>query len=79
MSQPKNVAPKQSDAETESTGALPRPIIRKMRWPFPLIWVVPVVAAALTGYFLYERHRERGREITIEFTEAPGLKPGESA
>lgn len=79
MSQSRNVAPKPSDAGAESIGALPRPIIRKMRWPFPIIWIVPLVAAALTGYFLYERHRERGNEITIEFNEAPGLKPGESA
>ncbi len=57
----------------------PRAIVRKMRWPFPIIWIVPVVAAALAGYFLYQRHQERGSEITIQFNEAQGLKPGESA
>jgi paraquat-inducible protein B len=56
----------------------PHPIIKKMRWPFPLIWIVPVLAAALAGYFLYQRHQELGSEITIEFAEARGLKVGES-
>jgi paraquat-inducible protein B len=57
---------------------LPQPIVKKMRWPFPIIWIVPITAAALAGYFLYERHQEQGREITIEFDEVAGIKPDDT-
>jgi paraquat-inducible protein B len=57
---------------------LPRPIIRKMRWPFPLIWLVPIAAAGLAGYYAWEHHREQGPEITIHFNDASGLKADES-
>ena len=57
---------------------LPRPIIKKMRWPFPTIWLVPLVAACLAGYYIYEHHQETGTQITIQFDDAGGIKPGET-
>ena len=56
----------------------PRPIIKKMRWPFPIIWIVPVVAACLAGYYLYQHHQENGTQITIQFDDGSGIKPGET-
>ncbi|HZK80495.1 MAG TPA: MlaD family protein, partial [Humisphaera sp.] len=54
--------------------AIPRPIVKKMRWPFPIIWIVPVAAAALAGYYLLQHHKEHGTELTIEFADGDGLK-----
>jgi paraquat-inducible protein B len=59
-------------------GRIPRPIIKKMSWPFPIIWIVPLAAAALTGYFLYEQHQQQGKEIVIEFPDANGIVAGQT-
>jgi paraquat-inducible protein B len=52
----------------------PKPLIKKMRWPFPIIWIVPIAAAALAGYYVLQHHKEYGTEITIEFADGDGLK-----
>lgn len=57
---------------------LPRPVVRRMWWPFPLIWIVPVAAAALAGYYLYQHHKARALEIVIRFDDASGLTPSQS-
>lgn len=56
----------------------PKPIIKAMRWPVPFIWIVPVLAAALAGFFLWERVLDRGPLLTLTFTDATGLKPGQT-
>ena len=58
----------------QSDRAIPRPIVKKMRWPFPIIWIVPVAAAALAGYYVLQHHKEHGTELTIEFADGDGLK-----
>ncbi|HWE02497.1 MAG TPA: MlaD family protein [Tepidisphaeraceae bacterium] len=75
MTNPENNAPptnKPADGGDKSL-ALPRPIVKKMRWPFPIIWIVPVAAAVLAGYYLYQHHREHGAAVTIEFDDGEGL------
>jgi paraquat-inducible protein B len=57
---------------------IPRPVIKKMRWPFPIVWIVPLAAAVLAGYFLYERHRQQGKEISIEFPDGNGIIAGQT-
>jgi paraquat-inducible protein B len=59
-------------------GNPPLPKIKKMRWPFPIIWIVPVLAACLAGYYIQQHHQENGIEITISFDDGAGLKPGET-
>lgn len=51
----------------------PNPVIRKVRWRFSLVWLVPVIAAAATGYWLFEYRQKLGPEITITFDEINGL------
>jgi paraquat-inducible protein B len=63
---------------TREEHKLPRPVVKKMRWPFPWIWIVPVLAAALAGYYLYGHSEERGEKITVLFEDASGLKPGQT-
>lgn len=57
---------------------LPRPIVRRTLLPFPLIWLVPVAAAIAVAYFIHDRHKDEGPEISITFDDATGLRPGDS-
>jgi paraquat-inducible protein B len=56
----------------------PKPVIKKMRWPFPFIWLVPIAAACLAGYYLHQHHQENGTQITIQFDDGGGIKPNET-
>jgi paraquat-inducible protein B len=60
--------------------ALPTPLarvtVRANGWAYSLIWVVPVVAALVAGYLVYERVREIGPAITIKFKDGSGLRTG---
>jgi paraquat-inducible protein B len=42
------------------------------------VWVVPVIAAIIAGYLVYDRVREYGPKITITFTDAGGLIAGQT-
>ncbi len=57
---------------------LPRAAVRKRRWSFPIIWVVPLVAAIVAGYLVFERSRAYGPTITIVFKDADGIRAGET-
>lgn len=54
--------------------SLPEPHVYKQRWPFPLVWFVPILAALAVGWYLYGIAQQRGMEITISFDDASGLK-----
>jgi paraquat-inducible protein B len=57
------------DAKSE----LPRAAVARSHWS-SVIWVVPVVAALIAGYLIYDRMRESGPEITIRFRDGSGIK-----
>jgi paraquat-inducible protein B len=57
---------------------LPRPHVTKMRWPFPMIWLVPLCAMAIAGGYVYLHYQEHGAEITIRFDDADGLRIGQT-
>lgn len=50
----------------------------KRRRRVSLIWVVPVIAAMVAGYLIYERVQQGGPRITIRFKDGSGLRPGQS-
>ncbi len=56
---------------------LPKASIRKNRktWFF---WIIPIAAAILAGYFVYNESIKKGPTITILFKDAGGLQPGKS-
>jgi len=58
--------------------ALPRPTIRKMRWPYPLIWIVPIVAAVALAIYLHDHSKDDGPTIRILFKDAGGLQTDET-
>ncbi|HWA88344.1 MAG TPA: MlaD family protein [Opitutus sp.] len=45
---------------------------------FPLVWVVPVVALAVAVWMIVREERNRGPEITIEFTDGAGVVAGQT-
>jgi paraquat-inducible protein B len=57
---------------------LPKARLRKRRWRFPVVWIVPVVAAIVAGYLVYDRLQEYGPTITIKFKDGSGVKAGQT-
>ena len=58
--------------------ALPEATVRRRHWGFSVIWIVPVVAALVAGYLVYQRMQERGPTITITFEDGTGVKAGQT-
>jgi paraquat-inducible protein B len=54
---------------------LPQARVRRRRL-FSLAWFIPLIAAAVAGWLMWDRMKERGPEITITFTDGGGLRPG---
>lgn len=57
---------------------LPKAKVKRRRWNFPVVWVVPVVAAVVAGYLVYGRVHEFGPKIVIMFKDGSGLKAGQT-
>lgn len=54
---------------------LPRARVRRRRL-INLAWLVPLAAAVIAGFLMWDRLRERGPEIVISFTDGGGLRVG---
>lgn len=54
---------------------LPRAQIRRRRL-FNLAWIIPIIAAAVAGWLIWERMKDRGPEVTITFSDGSGLRVG---
>jgi paraquat-inducible protein B len=65
-----------SQKNSEATDKLPKAKVKQHRWSFPVMWVVPVVAALVAAYLVYDQVREFGPTITIRFKDGSGLKAG---
>jgi paraquat-inducible protein B len=65
-----------SQKDSEADDKLPRAKVKRHRWSFPVMWVVPLVAALVAGYLVYDQSREFGPKITIRFKDGTGLKAG---
>jgi len=63
--------------EPEIREASPVAVIKRKRG-VSLVWIVPVLAAAIAGYLVYERAQQGGPRITIRFKDGSGLKPGQT-
>lgn len=51
-----------------------QPIVKKKRGISP-VWILPIVAAAICGWLLYESYREAGIEIVVYFSDGTGIVP----
>jgi len=56
---------------------LPKARVRRGRL-FRLVWVVPVVAAAIGGWLIFQHLRTFGPEIAITFSDGAGLRVGQT-
>jgi paraquat-inducible protein B len=66
--------------ETNVEDPRPRPVpmrVRRRRY-FSIVWLVPLVAAAVAAYLVYQRTAAVGPLITIRFPNVEGLKAGQS-
>ncbi len=53
----------------------PPPEITRRRG-LPLVWIVPILAVAVGGWMIFREYRNRGPEITIDFADGSGIRPG---
>lgn len=54
--------------------ALPLAKMKRRKWNFPVVWLVPAVAAVVAGVLIYQRAQEFGAKISIHFKDGSGLK-----
>ena len=54
---------------------LPKAHVRRRRL-FTLAWFIPLIAAAVAGWLVWDRMRDRGPEVTITFSDGGGLRVG---
>ena len=54
---------------------LPRARVRRRRL-FNLAWIIPIVAAAVAGWLIWQRMYEHGPEVTLSFNDGGGLRVG---
>src|ERR1700743_409958 len=69
--------PTMSDTEPQNREQA-APAATYRRRPLRIIWLLPVIALGIAGWFLVGRLRARGPEITIRFETADGLEVGKS-
>jgi paraquat-inducible protein B len=62
-------------ADTDQS--VPSALLRPRRW-FSWVWIAPLGAAAIVIWLTVRGLEDRGPLITISFTEAEGLEPGET-
>ncbi len=57
----------------------PAAVVRtKAGRPFQVIWLIPLVAAAIAAYLLYQNLSNSGPEVTITFATADGIVAGQT-
>jgi paraquat-inducible protein B len=57
---------------------LPKARVRRRRPWLHMMWIVPIVAAAVAAWLVYDRMRQYGPEITIQFRDGGGLRAGQT-
>src|SRR5262245_57410892 len=57
---------------------LPTARVQKKRVTIPAVWIVPLAAALVAGYLVFDRVRQYGPTITISFADGAGLRTGQT-
>jgi len=66
------------NGHTARGNSIAKPIIKRMHWPYPIVWIVPLVAAIGTGFYFRDYLLNRGPKVTITFNDGSGLKDEET-
>jgi paraquat-inducible protein B len=61
----------------DDSADLPKARVRRSRL-FRIAWIVPIVAAAVAGWLVYQHLSTFGTEITIQFDQGAGLRIGQT-
>ena len=70
--------PSNPAASPAATASLPRPKMQRAAWPFPVIWIIPLVVAIGASFYYYGVYQEHGPRITVTITDAAGIRTGET-
>ena len=62
----------------EPSVTLPEARIRNRRWFPSIVWLLPAVAAIVTGILVYGRIEDLGPSITIRFKDGSGIRTGQT-
>jgi paraquat-inducible protein B len=54
----------------------PSPPNVSIRTGLPLVWIVPILALLVGCWMIFREYRDRGPEISIDFGDGSGIKPG---
>src|ERR1700683_780209 len=54
--------------------SIAKPIIKRMHWPYPIVWIVPLLAAVAAGFYFRDYLLNRGPQVTVSFNDGSGLK-----
>lgn len=57
---------------------LPMAKTRRRKWGRLWVWLVPVTAAGVAAFLVYQRVHESGPTITIRFRDVDGIRPGQT-
>ena len=66
-----------SDSKDQPT-ELPKAKVIQRNWRLSIVWIVPVVAAIVAGYLVFQRMREFGPKIEVTFRDVGGVRAGET-
>jgi paraquat-inducible protein B len=68
-----------NESQNNSEVAADLPKAMKKSGPyFSIVWIVPVIAAILAGYLVYDHLEQSGPKITISFKDGSGLRTGQT-
>ena len=67
-----------NNKSTRRSARMPLATVHKVRHHLPVVWVVPLLAATVAGYLVYDNIRELGPAIEIKFKDGSGVKPGQT-
>ena len=63
----------------DDPNAIPDARLVEHRWHIPpLVWLIPLVAALIGSWIVFEHWLQRGPNITISFLTAEGIEPGKT-
>jgi paraquat-inducible protein B len=70
--------PEPEETPAPPPDAVPEARVRRRRWGLSIVWVVPLVAAIVAGYLVWDHLRQAGPTITIAFSDGDGVKAGQT-
>jgi paraquat-inducible protein B len=68
----------ESQNNSEVVADLPKANVKKSGRYFSIVWTVPVIAAIIAAYLVYDHLEQAGPKITISFKDGSGLRTGQT-